>query len=188
MNTLYISDLDGTLLDASAELDSSSCSLLNELIASGVQFTCATARTAATVTKILDGLHINAPAILMNGVAILDWETQTYQKVEYLSNSFIQEFKQRLKALSLTSFFYSIQNNELISYYECFPNEAMEHFYQVRASKFHKKYEQIPSLNMLPTDTIAYSLLLYPKEVLNALVLWLNEHKTVYDIDYCLYP
>lgn len=188
MKTLYISDLDGTLLDKDAKLSATSRELINQLTDSGVHFTCATARTAATVTHILNGIHLTAPAVLMNGVAILDWNTKKYMKVEYLQCSFIQSYLQKIKELSLTSFIYSISEDELISYYEYFPNHAMEEFYSTRATNYHKRYQHVNSLSDIPEESIAYSLLLYPKESLQPLVDWLDQNKTRYAIDYCLYP
>ena len=48
MKTLYISDLDGTLLDNNAEITEKSKKLLNEFLAKGNYFSVATARTGAT--------------------------------------------------------------------------------------------------------------------------------------------
>ena len=45
--TLYVSDLDGTLLGADSHLSVASCAMLNEAIAQGALFTVATARTPA---------------------------------------------------------------------------------------------------------------------------------------------
>ena len=72
MNTLYISDLDGTLLNSCAELSDFTKKSLSQLIDRGVLFTVATARTKATVKDIFSGVGLNLPFILMNGVLIYD--------------------------------------------------------------------------------------------------------------------
>ena len=69
---LYVSDLDGTLLDKNAQVSEYTSATLNELISNGMDFTVATARTNATVSKILSGLTLRLPVILMNGVLIYD--------------------------------------------------------------------------------------------------------------------
>jgi hydroxymethylpyrimidine pyrophosphatase-like HAD family hydrolase len=48
--TLCISDLDGTLLNKNAELSEYTADALNDLIAKGLRFSVATARTAAKRT------------------------------------------------------------------------------------------------------------------------------------------
>ncbi len=70
MKELYISDLDGTLLTDSAKLSSQTSSCLREMIGQGLDFTIATARTAATVSIIMKDAGLKLPAILMNGAVI----------------------------------------------------------------------------------------------------------------------
>ena len=69
---LFISDLDGTLLNGNAEVTEFTRDTLNRLMAKGLNFTAATARTLASAGKILLGLDLKLPVILMNGVIIYD--------------------------------------------------------------------------------------------------------------------
>ena len=50
---LFISDLDGTLLNGNAEVTEFTRDTLNRLMAKGLNFTAATARTLASAGKIL---------------------------------------------------------------------------------------------------------------------------------------
>ena len=52
---LFVSDLDGTLLNKASEVSENSRTIINELIEKGVKFTVATARTHATVIELLEG-------------------------------------------------------------------------------------------------------------------------------------
>ena len=54
---LYISDLDGTLLNNNAKLSDYTKSTLKELINKNLNFSIATARTPATVVPILSDLE-----------------------------------------------------------------------------------------------------------------------------------
>ena len=49
--TLYISDLDGTLLNQNAELSAYTKDTLNKMVGEGLYFTVATARTASSAFK-----------------------------------------------------------------------------------------------------------------------------------------
>ena len=49
ISTLYVSDLDGTLLNPDSRVSERSAAILNRLVERGVMFTPATARTPATV-------------------------------------------------------------------------------------------------------------------------------------------
>ena len=188
MNTLYISDLDGTLLNQEGLLSDSSSLLIQELIDQGVHFTCATARTAATVTKILKDLPLSAPVILMNGVAILDWVHHHYIKVEYFGIEFSNVLIDKLQELHLTSFIYTIRDDQLYNYYERFDNDAMFEFYHERITRYQKPYTKVDSLSDIPVKDMIYSLLLDKKETLLPFCDWLSSVRDTYHIDFAFYP
>lgn len=72
MRTLYITDLDGTLLNSKAELTERSADIISSLIKKGVMFSVATARTKATVLDMFQNVGLNMPIALMNGVSVYD--------------------------------------------------------------------------------------------------------------------
>lgn len=72
MKTLYLTDLDGTLLNSAAGLSKNSVDILNFLLEKGMLFTAATARTSATVLEMFSKVRLNLPLILMNGVLLYD--------------------------------------------------------------------------------------------------------------------
>ena len=51
--TLYVTDLDGTLLSSDSVVSVRSVDIINELIERGAMITVATARTPATVANLL---------------------------------------------------------------------------------------------------------------------------------------
>ena len=80
--TLYISDLDGTLLAPDSRLSQSSVTLLNHAIARGALFSVATARTPATVSGLLRDVNTNLPLIVMTGASMWDKNTGQYSDVQ----------------------------------------------------------------------------------------------------------
>lgn len=73
-----MSDMDGTLLDPQGRLDPDSASLLRRLSAAGVAFTVATARTPATVDRLMAPAHPALPAVVMTGAALWDFNDKRY--------------------------------------------------------------------------------------------------------------
>ena len=71
MNTIFLSDLDGTLLDDGACLPVSVRQELAGLLERGLPFTVATGRTHLSVGPIFQGLPMAVPWVLMNGALIL---------------------------------------------------------------------------------------------------------------------
>ncbi|MCH3964425.1 MAG: HAD family hydrolase [Clostridium sp.] len=67
---LYISDLDGTLLNSEQVVSDRSAGIINGLIEAGLNFTIATARSYEASKNILEPLHLKLPVILNNGAFI----------------------------------------------------------------------------------------------------------------------
>ena len=56
MHTLYVTDLDGTLLNSSDKISQYSIEIINGLVAKGMQFTYATARSLVSASMVAKGL------------------------------------------------------------------------------------------------------------------------------------
>lgn len=69
-DVLYVSDLDGTLLNNRARLSAFTRSTLEELMSKGLLFTYASARSYVSASSVLDGFEPIAPAIIYNGTFI----------------------------------------------------------------------------------------------------------------------
>ena len=72
MSTLFVTDLDGTLLGADARISQESAALLRPMLDEGLQLAVATARSPATVVELLRPLGLRTPAVLMTGTMIYD--------------------------------------------------------------------------------------------------------------------
>lgn len=72
MKTLYISDLDGTLLGSDEKISRFTADALNMLIEKGMLFSYATARSYVTAGKLTAGITAQFPLILYNGAFVLD--------------------------------------------------------------------------------------------------------------------
>lgn len=73
--TLYLTDLDGTLLNGSQRVSERSCSIINRLTGEGLLFSCATARSRFSSAKVLEGLELRLPIIAHNGTFIQNCAT-----------------------------------------------------------------------------------------------------------------
>ncbi|MFQ5482469.1 MAG: HAD family hydrolase [Nitrospinaceae bacterium] len=74
-NYLFVSDLDGTLLEPGGVLPGESVARLNRLIDAGLNFSIATARTYDAAHPVLNGVRFNLPVILFNGVFLTEFHT-----------------------------------------------------------------------------------------------------------------
>lgn len=78
MSTLYVTDLDGTLLNNGSFVSARSAEILAEVVQVGALVTAATARTPATVVPLLEQCALRLPYIVMTGAAEFDPVSMTY--------------------------------------------------------------------------------------------------------------
>lgn len=154
--TLYISDLDGTLLNRNAELSPFATDALRELCRKGVCFSVATARTAATVAAMLAPVGVSTPAVLMNGVCTYDLSKGEYVKVEYI-DAFAKESAMRIIAAhGLSGFWYCIENGMLSTYYENTDSPDAKLFIEERQRKYNKPFFKVDSFASLADRGLVY--------------------------------
>jgi 5-amino-6-(5-phospho-D-ribitylamino)uracil phosphatase len=70
--TLFVSDLDGTLLGPDATLSETTTHVINEFISGGGMFTYATARSFTTASLVTAPLDLRLPVITYGGAIIVD--------------------------------------------------------------------------------------------------------------------
>jgi Cof subfamily protein (haloacid dehalogenase superfamily) len=76
VNRLFVSDLDGTLVDRRARLSAYTRRHLLELLGAGLPFTVASARSIYTIAPILEGVALELPIVEFNGAFITDLKTR----------------------------------------------------------------------------------------------------------------
>ena len=72
MSTLYVTDLDGTLMRSDQALSRYTVETVNRLIEEGMLITYATARLFQSAYGITKEIHFNLPVITRNGTAFVD--------------------------------------------------------------------------------------------------------------------
>ena len=142
MKTLYVSDLDGTLLDPSPKITSRTAETLNFLIAKGMEFTFATARSIYSAVPITSALDINVPCILMNGVSIYDIVNERYIKNEFIAPEDSAEILRIFGKYGIHCFMYRIDNGILTCYYSELTTKVMQSFAEVRKHEYKKPFVQ----------------------------------------------
>lgn len=113
MKNLYISDLDGTLLNSNSELSTFSKNAIKKLISNNIPFTISTARTPATITKILNDVHLSLPICAMNGACLYNLNTDTYEKAWLINKKSIEKIIDVFKENSLDAFFFNVDKHNL---------------------------------------------------------------------------
>ena len=78
MNQLFVTDLDGTLLNPQGKISPESAEIITRLTNQGVMISVATARTPATVEPLMKDTLTSVPAIVLTGAAMWDRKTHRF--------------------------------------------------------------------------------------------------------------
>ena len=153
---LYITDLDGTLLDSSGKVSVNTGKIINSLIEEGIYFTFATARSVYSAKPITAGININVPCILMNGVSIYDISENRYIVNNYIDYSKSLEIADIFRKNNLNCFMYRIEDNILKAYFTEINSNVMRSFAESRKNNYNKPFIQCGDLSEVADDKTVY--------------------------------
>ena len=169
MKRLFVSDLDGTLLNSKTEVSDVTAEIINREIESGLNFTISTARTPATALKIIKRLNLKMPVMLMNGVIIYDMERNAYIQKAVRDETVIMILLGLIKTRGLSCFLYGLENNQFLAYYDSVDSTALNYFRNECIMKYDKKFIEVEDLSLIAGNDIIYCMLREPKERLEGL-------------------
>ena len=133
MKTLYISDLDGTLLNSAATLSEFTKRAVNAMLAAGECFSYATARAWSTAHQVTAGIEGSFPVVVHNGAFIANSLTgertveNTFDRDEY------EEMLRDVLERGINPLVYALEGGrERFSFVERQANEATLAFLNMR--------------------------------------------------------
>lgn len=133
MKTLYVSDLDGTLLRSNERTSDYTNEVINRLTERGMIFSYATARSLNTAKKVTKGLRAKIPLIVYNGAFIIDNMTGEVLMANYFDDS-VQDVLQDLFAHDIFPIVYArINDMEKFSFVPALCTPGMKTFLDSRA-------------------------------------------------------
>lgn len=143
MKTLFITDLDGTLLNSKAQLTETTVSKLNYLIDNGLVFSVATARTYATVLNMFSNIKLNTPFVLMNGVMIYDPVVKEIVQAHSIPQDAGEKLLDAFADVDIFPLTYFLDDNGVIDiYYKDLKNKFIRDYVNLRNAtnlkRFHK--------------------------------------------------
>ena len=125
--TLYVSDLDGTLLNEDSVLSGDTVAMLNRIIEErGGLFTVATARTPATVVPLMQQVHANLPFIVIGGSAMWNPLTCGYEHTRSIDDETVNAVADVFGRHSLHPFIYRRHGSSLLYTHHCGPLSVQE--------------------------------------------------------------
>ena len=131
--TLYVTDLDGTLLNRQDRVSPFSISTINCLVENGMLFTYATARSLVSASKVTRGLSARIPVIAYNGAFILQPSTGEILTREEFTEEERQHVREVLDRYGISPLVYSfVDGAEKVSWIPEHENEGIRRYLSLR--------------------------------------------------------
>lgn len=143
--TLYVTDLDGTLLNQDSQVSQKSLTIINGLIRRGILFTYATARSFTSASKVTQGLCVEVPVITYNGAFIVNPVTGKTVEREQFKREQLNDIVSVLNRCALSPLVYTIQDGEeKVSWMPSMESEGVRRY--LRSRKGDKRF--LPALHI----------------------------------------
>lgn len=149
MKTLYITDLDGTFLNENGTVSENSRQIVNHLSRQGMLFSIATARSIMTARELLEGLQINAPIVLMNGVFLFDLNQDAVVSFHEISHAAFAEILSAFAKNGKSPMLWLYGDDGLLSVqYTKLELQINRDFYESRKDSFGGRFYQTDTLSV----------------------------------------
>lgn len=162
---LYVTDLDGTLLNESDEVTPFSSDTINGLVDKGMLFTYATARSLVSASKVTQGLSTNIPIIAYNGAFIIQPSTGEILSKEDFTEEERAKVRESLMEYGISPMVYSfIDGIEKVSWIPEYENEGVKRYLSQR--KGDKRFRSVIDNDALYEGEMFYFTCIGEKEEL----------------------
>ncbi|MDA3838971.1 MAG: HAD family hydrolase [Candidatus Delongbacteria bacterium] len=152
--TLYITDLDGTLLNSKPRVSEYSLNKINSLIEKGMNFTIATARSHESAAPLIAELDLRLPIILHNGVFVYDPLKQKYIHENFIRTETVQEIIRILSTIEINPIIFTKSNKNFYTYYKGFQNPGGKKYIKSRLSKNDKRFRLVSNFDKALSEKI----------------------------------
>ncbi|MDE7125160.1 MAG: HAD hydrolase family protein, partial [Muribaculaceae bacterium] len=124
LRTLYVSDLDGTLLNTDSRISKRTSEIITGLTDRGALITVATARTPATVVPLMSHTRTSVPAIVMTGAATWCRKSNRFITTRIMSHRDAAHISQTMAGCGISPFFYTLPRHKR---HDCCPALEVYH-------------------------------------------------------------
>lgn len=160
-STLFISGLDGMLLDQKESLSAFSKVELNRMIDDGMKFTISTMRTPASIIEPMKEVRLSLPVIAMNGAVLYDTNQHSYIKAYVISRESAQKLVGMIEDAGINYYSNVIIDDMLVIYYQETDDMVNRSLVQKLSGSPFRNYVKRP----LPDDeAVVYFMLLDKSE------------------------
>lgn len=164
--TLYVSDMDGTLLNNGSFVSPESAEIIADLTADGALITVATARTPATVVPLMEACHTEVPYVVITGAATFDPVTMRFVDTHIIPEHDCAVLNSLFAKVGINPFVYHFEDNSHLSVYHTPQMTDKEYeFYYERRNLALKRFTFEP-MRHAERDVILYFAIGFKNEII----------------------
>ena len=142
--TLYITDLDGTLLRSDKTLSEYTVREINARIERGMLFSAASARSLMGIYMVpVEAIHFPVPLVLMNGVLLYDLSGGRILESFSMTSSLVGSILEICRGGGKEPFLYRIRDGKMENSYLRVTSEGERVFMEERRRQFPGYFQQV---------------------------------------------
>lgn len=167
---LYVSDMDGTLLQTDGTLSLQTKNIIKSFIKKGGAFTLCTGRPTGMVLAIAEELEIQLPVLTYNGAMAFDMQAQQYMHHALLPDDISSELIERVKSHGIDFVLYTLTpSSQTVMVHNDPTHPVLSRFVTDHISYEHLVERRDPALALLPHERLVQIISINTKEVLEKL-------------------
>lgn len=176
MQTVYISDLDGTLLSNDATLSPYSKTGLQRLLQQNLLFTVASARSVVAMQNMFEDILLPLPIIEFNGAFISDLHTGQHEIINSLEPVIAEEIYRHILDHHHLPFISTFNGSEDCLYYYETRNAGMRWYLEDRQQRCDKRLRHTQRLQHALRDEVVCFTIIGDAASISSLKASIQEH------------
>lgn len=164
--TLYISDLDGTLLDRQGVMSDYTAATIRRFVDEGGLFSVATARSQQAAAALIAQMGLRLPVVLTNGATVYDPVKATYLQIKSIPLDVLPRLFYTLEAFDICGFLYTMRDDLTTVYYRQFLHEWDAAYHAHRVERYKGRIHQVADLVQVAAQTVPVYVVAYGPEAM----------------------
>ena len=173
---LYITDLDGTLLDPDARLTDRTRAGLERLIAADVPVTFATARHPQSIRMIVGELPLRLPVIALHGALLTNLATMTHVHVRPIATELAMAVLDVAKSHGTSAWISTTTGTADHVSYDVVTNGGMQWYLDDRTEAGDPRIRRVADLTSVFVDPVTCITVMAQPDVTDAIAADLRQH------------
>ncbi|MFH1688908.1 MAG: HAD hydrolase family protein [Candidatus Eisenbacteria bacterium] len=153
--TVYVTDLDGTILDGNARLSPRTCAGLEELLDEGLLLTVASARSVVAMQLMFDGLRLPLPVVEFNGAFISNLATREHLVTNAIGADVVGDVYRTITAAGCLPFVSTFDGDADRLYYSEILNDGTQLYLDNRVADHDPRVRHTDDLRPHLTEEVA---------------------------------